>query len=52
MNSTGIRKNVLACMILFLTIFSPLMAAWADEAAAPAEAAAPTGRLTRFPQIS
>ncbi|SPF47628.1 conserved exported hypothetical protein [Syntrophobacter sp. SbD1] len=40
MNSIGIRKRALGCMVLLLTIFSPFMAAWADEAAAPAEAAA------------
>ena len=40
MNSTGIRKKVLACAILFLTISFPFMAAWADEAPAPAPAPA------------
>lgn len=48
MNSIGIRKKALGCMVLLLTIFSPLMAAWADEAAAPAEAAAPTGPSYSF----
>jgi hypothetical protein len=39
MNSTGIRKKVLACAILFLTISFPFMAVWADEPTAPAPTA-------------
>ena len=39
MNSTGIRKKVLACAILFLTISFPFMAVRADEPTAPAPAA-------------
>ena len=47
MNSTGIRKKVLACAILFLTISFPFMAVWADEPTpaptpAPAAPATPT----------
>ncbi|SPF38609.1 conserved exported hypothetical protein [Syntrophobacter sp. SbD1] len=38
MNSFGIRKKTLGLMIFLLTIFSPFMAAWAEEAAAPAGA--------------
>ena len=40
MNSSAIRRKTLTCMILFLTISFPFMAAWADEPAptpAPAE---------------
>ena len=37
MNSSAIRKKALACMVLFLTISFPFMAAWADEPTAPAE---------------
>jgi len=39
MNSTGIRKKVLACAILFLTISFPFMVACADEPTAPAPTA-------------
>ena len=48
MNSSGIRKKVLACMILFLTISFPFMAAWADDQPAPAAPAAPTGPSATF----
>ncbi|MGA2403839.1 MAG: TorF family putative porin [Syntrophobacteraceae bacterium] len=41
MNSSGIRKKVLACVILFLTISFPFMVAWADEPKAPEEQKAP-----------
>jgi uncharacterized protein (TIGR02001 family) len=37
MNSSAIRKKTPVCMILFLTICFPFMAAWADEPTAPAE---------------
>ena len=37
MNSSAIRKKALACMVLFLTISFPFMAAWADEPTAPAD---------------
>jgi hypothetical protein len=37
MNSSAIRKKVPACMVLFLTICFPFMAAWADEPTAPVE---------------
>ncbi len=36
MNSSAIRKKTLTCMILFLAISFPFMAAWADEPTAPA----------------
>ena len=41
MNSTGIRKKVLACAILFLTISFPFMAVWADEPTPAPTAPAP-----------
>jgi hypothetical protein len=55
MNSSAIRKKALACMVLFLTISFPFMAAWADEPTAPAapgdqkppeEAAKPTATFS------
>ncbi len=49
MNSSGIRKKVLACMILFLTISCPFMAAWADDQpASGSQPAAPTGPSATF----
>jgi hypothetical protein len=40
MNSLKIRKKTIVCMILFLAAFTPCIALWAEEPAAP-EASAP-----------
>ncbi|MGA2402237.1 MAG: TorF family putative porin [Syntrophobacteraceae bacterium] len=49
MNSSGIRKTVLACTILFLTISFPFMAVWADDQPASGnQPAAPTGPSATF----